>query len=67
MRRIDGVLLRETSSDEPPDDGIRVFILNDHALVRRGLQDLLESEGFVVGMSRTRLNRIHHYPISKEN
>lgn len=32
--------------------GIRVFILDDHELVRRGLQDLLESEGFVVvGMS----------------
>lgn len=34
------------------NDGIRVFILDDHELVRRGLQDLLESEGFVVvGMS----------------
>jgi len=32
--------------------GISVFILDDHELVRRGLQDLLESEGFVVvGMS----------------
>lgn len=32
--------------------GIRVFILDDHELVRRGLKDLLESEGFVVaGMS----------------
>lgn len=41
-------------------DGIRLFILHDHALVRRGLQDLMESEGFVVGMSRTRLNAIHH-------
>lgn len=31
---------------------IRVFILDDHELVRRGLQELLESEGFeVVGMS----------------
>lgn len=35
-----------------PNAGIRVFILDDHELVRRGLQDLLESEGFVVvGMS----------------
>ncbi|MBE4716724.1 response regulator transcription factor [Pseudarthrobacter sp. AB1] len=35
-----------------PNTGIRVFILDDHELVRRGLQDLLESEGFVVvGMS----------------
>ncbi len=37
---------------ESSDGGIRVFILDDHELVRRGLQDLLESEGFtVVGMS----------------
>lgn len=39
-------------SVESPNGGIRVFILDDHELVRRGLQDLLESEGFsVVGMS----------------
>ncbi|MDP9904478.1 response regulator [Arthrobacter bambusae] len=31
---------------------IRVYVLDDHELVRRGLQELLESEGFVVvGMS----------------
>ena len=37
---------------EVSNDGIRVFILDDHELVRRGLEDLLESEGFVVvGMS----------------
>ncbi|MGO4186610.1 response regulator [Pseudarthrobacter sp. TAF60_1] len=37
---------------ELSNDGIRVFILDDHELVRRGLEDLLESEGFVVvGMS----------------
>lgn len=31
---------------------IRVFVLDDHELVRRGLQELLEGEGFVViGMS----------------
>ncbi|MEO5993275.1 MAG: DNA-binding response regulator, partial [Arthrobacter sp.] len=27
---------------------IRVFILDDHELVRRGLQELLEGEGFLV-------------------
>lgn len=40
----------------PADDGttgqlpapLRVFILDDHELVRRGLQELLEGEGFVV-------------------
>ena len=37
---------------ELSNDRIRVFILDDHELVRRGLEDLLESEGFVVvGMS----------------
>ncbi|MCX2749617.1 response regulator transcription factor [Arthrobacter sp. MI7-26] len=37
------------SSGEEP---IRVYVLDDHELVRRGLQELLESEGFVVvGMS----------------
>lgn len=44
----------EASENEvaSPNTGIRVFILDDHELVRRGLQDLLESEGFVVvGMS----------------
>lgn len=36
----------------PSNSGIRVFVLDDHELVRRGLKDLLESEGFiVVGMS----------------
>ncbi|KRE80422.1 response regulator [Arthrobacter sp. Soil762] len=36
----------------PAPAPIRVFVLDDHELVRRGLQELLESEGFeVVGMS----------------
>ncbi|VXB45845.1 DNA-binding transcriptional activator DevR/DosR [Arthrobacter sp. 9V] len=35
-----------------PGEPIRIFILDDHELVRRGLQELLEGEGFVVvGMS----------------
>ncbi|MCT9868215.1 response regulator [Paenarthrobacter aurescens] len=35
-----------------PGEPTRVFILDDHELVRRGLQELLEGEGFVVvGMS----------------
>ncbi|OFI38139.1 DNA-binding response regulator [Arthrobacter sp. SW1] len=34
------------------EGAIRVFILDDHELVRRGLQELLESEGFIIaGMS----------------
>lgn len=40
-----------TSSQDSTGD-LRVFILDDHELVRRGLQELLENEGFlVVGMS----------------
>lgn len=40
-----------TSSQDSTGD-VRVFILDDHELVRRGLQELLENEGFlVVGMS----------------
>src|SRR5919107_3484302 len=47
------------SSESPDPDGarniqapLRVFILDDHELVRQGLKDLLEGEGFdVVGES----------------
>ncbi|KII26578.1 LuxR family transcriptional regulator, partial [Arthrobacter sp. AK-YN10] len=36
-----------TSGDHTPGV-LRVFILDDHELVRRGLQELLENEGFLV-------------------
>lgn len=54
--RTEGIGMNATTASEHgvafPNTGIRVFILDDHELVRRGLQDLLESEGFVVvGMS----------------
>lgn len=40
----------ETDSGEAaiPQEPLRVFILDDHELVRQGLKDLLEGEGFVV-------------------
>lgn len=42
----------QPSMTREPGEPIRVFILDDHELVRRGLQELLEGEGFVVvGMS----------------
>ncbi len=42
----------QSSTPREPGESIRVFILDDHELVRRGLQELLEGEGFVVvGMS----------------
>jgi two-component system, NarL family, response regulator DevR len=34
-----------TSTDRPSDEKIRVFLLDDHEIVRRGLKELLESEG----------------------
>lgn len=35
-----------------PNEAVRVFILNDHALLRQGLRDLLEHHGFeIVGES----------------
>jgi DNA-binding NarL/FixJ family response regulator len=36
------------SSDEATPAGIRVFLLDDHELVRRGIRELLESEGDVI-------------------
>jgi DNA-binding NarL/FixJ family response regulator len=42
----------QPSTPQEPGEPIRAFILDDHELVRRGLQELLEGEGFVVvGMS----------------
>jgi DNA-binding NarL/FixJ family response regulator len=39
-----------SDADAPPDPGepIRVFLLDDHELVRRGLRELLEGEGDIV-------------------
>jgi len=34
-----------TDGTEPTEDRIRVFLLDDHEIVRRGLKELLESEG----------------------
>jgi DNA-binding NarL/FixJ family response regulator len=46
-------------SNEP----LRVFILDDHELVRRGLQDLLEGEGFVVvGETGSAVEATRHIP-----
>ena len=42
---------------------IRVFILDDHELVRRGLQELLEGEGFqVVGSSGSAVEATRRIP-----
>jgi DNA-binding NarL/FixJ family response regulator len=37
-----------TGMDWSPAQPVRVFILNDHGLVRQGLRDLLEQEGFEI-------------------
>jgi two-component system response regulator DevR len=36
------------TNDEPTPVAIRVFLLDDHELVRRGIRELLESEGDIV-------------------
>ena len=38
----------DTSAPSDPVTPIRVFILDDHDLVRRGLRELLEGEGFEI-------------------
>jgi len=47
----------------PPTSAITVFILDDHELVRRGLKELLEGEGFsVVGSTGSALEAIRRIP-----
>src|SRR3954465_13542711 len=49
---------------EQPTDKIRVFLLDDHEIVRRGLKELLESEGDieVVGESGLALEAARRIP-----
>jgi two-component system response regulator DevR len=47
----------------PRDDQIRVFLLDDHEIVRRGLRDLLEQDGDIVvvgesGLAQEAIRRI---------
>lgn len=60
------MLPRQHSPSEVPAQGpdlIRVFILDDHELVRRGLQELLEDEGFlVVGSSGSAVEATRRIP-----
>ena len=50
---MNGEQVDEAARAQPDSaEAIKVFILDDHELVRRGLQDLLEGEGFeVIGQS----------------
>ena len=51
------------TAHEGPPNIIRVFILDDHELVRRGLQELLEGEGFlVVGSSGSAVEAARRIP-----
>jgi len=46
-----------------PDEPIRVFLLDDHEIVRRGLRDLFEREGFeVVGESASAIEAERRIP-----
>lgn len=40
--------MSEDSASTPTESPIRVFLLDDHEVVRRGIKDLLESEGDIV-------------------
>jgi len=53
----------DSSAGELETDLISVFILDDHELVRRGLQELLEGEGFqVVGSSGSAVEATRRIP-----
>lgn len=46
--------------------GTRVFLLDDHEIVRRGLRDMLEAEGFeVVGEASTAAEALARVPATK--
>src|SRR4051794_35415333 len=53
-----------TSTESDDGDKIRVFLLDDHEIVRRGLKELLESEGDieVVGESGLAQEAIRRIP-----
>jgi two-component system, NarL family, response regulator DevR len=38
----------QENGDAPPSEPIRVYLLDDHEIVRRGIRELLESEGDIV-------------------
>ncbi|WP_051479206.1 response regulator transcription factor [Arthrobacter sp. H5] len=51
---------QETSQ---PGGPVTVFLLDDHELVRRGLRDLLEGEGFeVIGETGSAVEAVRHIP-----
>jgi two-component system response regulator DevR len=58
--------VREPCMERPPPAPVRIFILDDHELVREGLRDLLEHEGFeVVGVSGSAVEATRRIPALK--
>jgi two-component system response regulator DevR len=55
--------------DQPMTDAIRVFLLDDHELVRRGVREILEAEGdlVVVGEAGTAEEAIGRIPATTPN
>ncbi len=56
----------ETATMTSPDRAVRVFLLDDHEIVRRGVRDLLESAGGieVVGDAGTAEQALDRIPLS---
>lgn len=60
---MDGVVASESVKMSAPCAPITVFILDDHELVRRGLKELLEGEGFsVIGSTGSALEATRRIP-----
>ncbi|MHA7304215.1 response regulator [Arthrobacter sp. TMN-49] len=60
---MDRVVTASSEDTATPTAAITVFILDDHELVRRGLKELLEGEGFtVIGSTGSALEATRHIP-----
>lgn len=60
---MDGLVASDTDKTSAPMEPITVFILDDHELVRRGLKELLEGEGFkVIGSTGSALEAARRIP-----
>jgi two-component system response regulator DevR len=66
---VDAPLPDPTTAPSPATAPIRVFLLDDHEVVLRGLQDLLEGEADieVVGVASSAVDATHRIPSTRPN